>query len=127
MNDQQTKQVVFIALTEYDQIKGVGQPRDPQEYDTVYLADDEWGNLAMDKVAAEWFREFPTCQFVEVYEHAGWYLGYRNDGENGGRGSCWTTANDQARLPKPQPQPVKGFSGYYFRRNWLKKNGEQSE
>ena len=66
--------VQFLVGTQEDQIRGVGIPRKPDEYDMIYLANNEWGNELMYQVAQAWFKEFPDCQFVQVYEHAGWHL-----------------------------------------------------
>jgi len=75
----------------------------PDEYDIVHLGDNEWGNELMKKVAMDWFTEHPDCQYVEVYEHAGWFLGYRRDG------SIWSTANDTAVMDKgPRPKQYSG-------------------
>jgi len=78
-------------------------------YDTIYLASNEWGNQVMQRIAEEHFRDNPDCEFVEVYEHAGWHLGFRRDG------SIWCTANDAARLERPWPQPT-GLDGKHIRR-----------
>jgi hypothetical protein len=78
-------------------------------YDYIFLASNEWGNETMDRVAQEHFAAHPECEFVEVHEHAGWYLGYRRDG------SIWATANDTARLQKPWPRPA-GLCGKTIRR-----------
>ena len=71
----------------------------PTGYAIIHLADDEWNNETMRRVASEYFADHPECQFVEVYEHAGWFLGIRRDG------STWSSANDSARLTVPRPQP----------------------
>lgn len=68
----------------------------------ICLADNEWGNELMLKVAMECFEANPEVNFIEVREHGGWYLGYRRDG------SVWCSANDGARLTKPLPQPPIG-------------------
>ncbi len=81
----------------------------PKSYAIIHLADDEWGNEIMSAVAQEYFRANPDEDFVEVYEHAGWFLGFRRDG------SCWNTANDMAILNVPYPQPT-GPSGKVIRR-----------
>lgn len=78
------------------------------EYALIHLADDEWGNETMWRVAKEFFDAHPECEFVEVSEHAGWYLGYRRDG------STWSTANDMAVLQQPRPYPRQ--LGYVVRR-----------
>ena len=78
-------------------------------YVIIHLADDEWGNEKMLEVAREFFQDNPDEEFVYVYEHAGWHLGYRRDG------SVWTTANDLAILNVPYPQPT-GPSGMHIRR-----------
>ena len=46
----------------------------------VHLADDEWGNATMDRIARETFQAYPQVDIVTVYEHAGWMLGYLRDG-----------------------------------------------
>lgn len=56
----------------------------------VFMADHEWGNALMDKLARETFAEFPDADVVMVVEHAGWWLQYRRDGRVVG------TANDAA-------------------------------
>ena len=68
-------------------------------YDTIHMADNEWGNTLMEQIAAVWFANHPQCQFVLIHEHAGWSLGFRRDM------SIWTTANDMAVL-KPGPRPT---------------------
>lgn len=68
-------------------------------YDIVHLADDEWGNAKMLEVADEYFRDHPDCQFVLVYEHAGWSLGFCRDL------SVWSSANDMAVL-NPSSHPT---------------------
>ena len=65
----------------------------------VYLADNEWGNETMRTIAAEAFAQDAALQFVEVHEHAGWYLGFRRNL------SIYCTANDMARLEQRYPQP----------------------
>ena len=78
-------------------------------YDSIHLGHEEWGSATMRSLAKEHFAENPDCAFVEVHEHAGWYLGFRRDG------STWLSANDRAVLAKPFPQPT-GFSGTEIRR-----------
>ena len=80
----------------------------PTGYCLIHLADDEWGNRFMDQVAREYFAEQPECMFVEVYEHAGWFLGFRKDM------SIWATANGEADL-SPGIFPEK-YSGVEVRR-----------
>ena len=82
-------------------------------YDIIHLASDEWGNEKMKSIAQDHFAVTPDCDFVLVYEHAGWMLGYRRDL------SIWGTANDQARLERPEPRPT-GFSGRTIRRDHIK-------
>ena len=72
-------------------------------YDLIFLADNEWGNETMWAVAQEHFAANPDCQFVEVSEHAGWWLCFRRDG------SVWNTANDMAVLSHPLPVPSNGI------------------
>lgn len=77
-------------------------------YDMIFLADDEWNIEVMERIARDWFTTHPLCQFVEVHEHAGWWLGYRRDL------SICGTANDRAVLDHgPRPQE---FSGVCYRR-----------
>lgn len=79
----------------------------PGEYAMVFLGDSEWGNDTMDRVAQEFFAANPTCEFVQVQEHAGWMLAYRRDG------SIWNTANDMAVLrPGSRPESL----AYVYRR-----------
>lgn len=78
-------------------------------YDLVHLADDEWGNDLMEQVAREWFAQHPQCEFVEVHEHAGWWLGYHRSMVIVG------TANSSALLPADRPRPSH-FSGTCHRR-----------
>ena len=78
-------------------------------YIEIRLADSEWGNETMRKVAEEYFAAHPEIQFVEVYEHGGWYLGFRRDG------TIWATANTEARRDGG-PRP-KLHSGVVIRRS----------
>lgn len=68
-----------------------------KHYDYVFLADSEWDNETMRQVALDWFNKHPDCEFVLVYEHAGWELGFRRDL------TCWASANDCARITGPRP------------------------
>ena len=63
----------------------------------IHMGPDEYGNEKMAQVAADWFEANPAARFVEVYEHAGWYLGFRRDG------TIWCTANDAACCTGPMP------------------------
>lgn len=81
----------------------------PDEYLTIHCASNEWGNETMQKIAMEYFENHPDCNFIEVYEHGGWYLGYRRDG------SIWCTANDMAILTQVHPRP-RIHSGIVIRR-----------
>jgi len=42
----------------------------------IHMADDEWGNELMYKLAEDAIRAHPECEclVVKVYEHAGWFL-----------------------------------------------------
>lgn len=91
-----------------DDCQMVGMPT-ADRYFLIHLADDEWGNEKMQEVAAEFFAAHPAAQFVEVHEHAGWYLGFRRDL------TVWCTANDGATLTHPEPQPTGGMYGYIRR------------
>jgi hypothetical protein len=68
-------------------------------YDVICLADNEWGNQIMREVAEQFFRDNPDCNFVEVREHAGWWLGFHRSMEVIG------TANDLAVLRPDRPRP----------------------
>lgn len=52
-------------------------------YIYVHLADNEWGNELMGKIALETFTAHPDKEnlFVEVNEHGGWFLIYFKDGD----------------------------------------------
>ena len=82
----------------------------------VYLADDEWDSETMKQIAAAWFVDHPACEFVEVHEHAGWWLGYRRDL------TIWTTANDAARCPGTKPET---YSGVCHRRSLADSAGKE--
>jgi hypothetical protein len=86
--------------------------RDPERalaYDMVFLADNEWGNTIMREIAGEWFRDHPDCNFVWVYEHAGWSLVYHRSGQIVG------TANDAAIMNPNRPKPTHGSTIVYRR------------
>lgn len=71
----------------------------PKGYVEIKMGDGEWGNEKMYEIAKEYFENHPDVDFVEVREHAGWFLGFRRDL------TVWSTANDSARLQKQFPQP----------------------
>jgi hypothetical protein len=71
----------------------------------VQLARDEWGNQKMREVARETFEDFPEADFVEVSEHAGWFLQW-NRAE-----VCVGTANDAAQLSNESHEWAKQFDG----------------
>jgi hypothetical protein len=98
-----------LVTTVSDAVGMLNHRYSPKGYAVIHLADDEWGNDVMFAIAQEFFQENPDEEFVEVYEHAGWFLGYRRDG------SVWNTANDMATLNVPYPQPT-GPSGIVIRR-----------
>ena len=77
-------------------------------YDLIFLSQTEWGNEVMRDVAKEYFEQHPGVPYVEVYEHAGWFLGFRKDM------SIWATANGEADL-SPGIFPEK-YSGVEVRR-----------
>ncbi len=60
----------------------------------IFLADHEWGNELMRKLAQEAFAEFPDADAVEVHEHAGWWLTFRRYMQ------CVASANDCACFPR---------------------------
>ena len=78
-------------------------------YDSIQVAENEWGSGIMREIAEEWFAAHPSCNFVEVREHGGWFLGYHRSGQ------IISTANDMAVLPKDRPRPTH-FSGCSYRR-----------
>jgi hypothetical protein len=61
----------------------------------------------MEHLAQHHFAQHPDCQFAEVYEHGGWFLGYRRDL------TIFSTANDRAILSVPQPQPTAHSGNTY--------------
>ena len=71
----------------------------------VHLAMDEWGNRKMLEVARETFEDFPEADFVEVSEHAGWFLQWNRDEV------CVGTANDMAELSDESHEWGKQFGG----------------
>lgn len=71
-------------------------------YDILHMGDREYGNDLMALAAAVYFAAHRECQFVEVHEHGGWWLGYRRDG------SIWSTANDAATIRGSQPTQFSG-------------------
>lgn len=58
----------------------------------IYLADNEWNNDTMERLAKEQFAADPTLDVVTVNEHGGWFLSWNRDMV------CVGTANDMARL-----------------------------
>jgi hypothetical protein len=83
--------------------------RTPTTYDIVHLADDEWDSETMQRVAKEWFERHPDCNFVQVYEHAGWFLTFSRNGR------CVGSANGGAVFPAGTVFPTE-FSGFSERR-----------
>jgi len=82
-------------------------------YDTVRCSENQWySSGVMERLARHHFQQHPETDFVEVYEHGGWFLGYRRPNANGEM-TIWSTANDQAVLSHPQPQP-SAHSGRTF-------------
>lgn len=67
--------------------------RHPLDFDIIHLADNEWNNETMQAVAADWFKRFPDCRAVHVYEHGGWSLGFDR------RLQTIASANDMAVFP----------------------------
>jgi hypothetical protein len=93
-----------------DHAEGVVKRRWPSPataYDQIYLADNEWGSPLMKQIAAQWFETHPTCNFVSVYEHAGWSLTFTRENLE-----CVGSANDQAmfRFGIPRPTHYSGVS-----------------
>jgi hypothetical protein len=73
--------------------------KSPNFYDVICLADNEWGNTIMREVAEQYFLLSPESDFVEIREHAGWWLGFHRSMEVIG------TANDLAVLRQDRPRP----------------------
>lgn len=85
-------------------------------YDMVHLADNEWSNTIMREVAQEWFKAHPDCQFVEVREHAGWWLGFARTPFPGSVGiECIGSANDMAQFRHDRPRPARYSGNCFFR------------
>lgn len=75
------------------------------KYDTIRCTETQWSSSGvMERLAHHHFQQHPDRQFVEVYEHGGWYLGYRRDM------TIWSTANDMAKLSPTETFP-NGHSG----------------
>lgn len=62
----------------------------------VWLADNEYGNPLMNRVAEEFLCDHPEVDVVEVIEHAGWWMRYAR---LNGRVVVIGSANDQAVYP----------------------------
>lgn len=78
-------------------------------YDIIHLAENEWSNIIMREVAAEWFKDHPDCEFVQVWEHGGWWLAFHRSMETVG------TANGSAVMRADRPRPTD-YSGVEQRR-----------
>jgi hypothetical protein len=63
---------------------------------TIFLADDEWGNETMQRIAEETFLAWsdPSELVLTVYEHAGWSMTFRC--YPNGRVDVVSSANDMA-------------------------------
>jgi hypothetical protein len=76
-------------------------------YDQIQLADNEWGNQIMREVAEQWFARHPDCAFLEVREHAGWWLAFARTPYPGSTGhECIGSANDMACFRPDRPRPT---------------------
>lgn len=73
---------------------------------TIRMRDDEWSSQEdgriMENIAQEYFENHPDKAFVEVYEHAGWWLVFNRELRIVG------TANDMARCEGPYPTAHSG-------------------
>lgn len=78
--------------------------RTPKTCDLIRCTYPQRNNVVMKALAMRHFYENPDCNFVQVWEHGGWFLGFRRDG------SIWATANDQAQLDG-RGGATDGFSG----------------
>ena len=86
----------------YDPAK---DPNRATSYDSIFLADNEWGSDLMEEVADHWFNHNPDCHFVYIYEHAGWSLMFHHNKMNGKR-ECVGSANDLAQFRSNRPLPT---------------------
>lgn len=73
-------------------------------YAELHMPQGVYGGEAMQAAARAFFEAHSELQFVLVHEHGGWHLGYRRDL------TIWCTANDQATLSVPYPQPALGIA-----------------
>jgi hypothetical protein len=76
----------------------------------VYLADNEWGNETMGRVAEQIAREHhdkPNL-LITVYEHGGWFLEWFVEAP--GKLVVVGTTNDMARFPK-HAESIRFFLG----------------
>jgi hypothetical protein len=65
----------------------------------VYLANDEWGNDTMRRIADEYSRHHAERPLVvEIHEHAGWFLAYLYGAAGIDDGTVCGTANDAGTL-----------------------------
>ncbi len=67
---------------------------------SICLADNEWGNETMGRVAREYADQHREARplIVCVYEHAGWFLSYLFGAPGIEDGAICGTANDAASL-----------------------------
>lgn len=72
----------------------------------VFLADDEWGNFAMEQVAQVAFHKYPWLDAVHVYKHGGWWLMWDRDLNIVG------TANDMARMSEAANEFWRAYPDY---------------
>jgi hypothetical protein len=68
----------------------------------IKLADGEWGNDVMRDVAKEYAADNPHVRplFVDVWEHAGWSLGFLYGVDGIPDGAICGSANDLAVYPR---------------------------
>ena len=78
--------------------------RTPKTWDLIRCTSTQYNNVVMKALAMRHFYENPDCQFVWVWEHGGWDLGFRRDG------SIFRSANE-AGVIAGNAFPTDGPSG----------------
>ncbi len=78
----------------------------------VQLADGEYGNYLMEKVAREILDSRPEVDFVHVSEHGGWFLEYARGEHQRSSLLIVGTANDAAHLSARAIEFINRFDGW---------------
>jgi hypothetical protein len=127
---EQRDVVLYVAETRnltVEHAEGVVARRWPSQataFDQICLADNEWGSPLMRQVAEEWFKTHPLCNFVSIYEHAGWALAFYR--HKSGEARCCASANTDAKFPANTPRATH-FSGVCHRRPVLRPDLKEVE